>query len=129
MGVAYHTQAPSAEADAARATVSKETGRVVPREGRPIRSTRRTWLTACLKAGIAQVASEKPRKVNLLRIPHATSVGRRSETSNAPAVPRSTAIADEGMLRDGGTKLEALHQADQPAERTVIPLSEAPKRA
>jgi len=33
------------------------------------------------------------------------------------------------MLRDGGTKLEALHQADQPAERTVIPISEAPKRA
>jgi len=113
--------------------VSKETGRIVPwvfhRSGRPIRSTRRTWLTACLKAGFAQVVSEKPRKVNLLRIPHATSVGRRSETSNAPAVPRSTAIADEGMLRDGGTKLEALHQADQPAERTVIPLSEAPKRA
>jgi len=33
------------------------------------------------------------------------------------------------MLRAGGVKLEALHQADQPAERTVIPISEAPKRA
>ena len=45
------------------------------------------------------------------------------------SVYRRYAIADEGMLRDGGTKLEALHQADEPAERTVIPISEAPKRA
>jgi len=128
--------------------VSKETGRIVPwvfhRSGRPIRSTRRTWLTACLKAGFAQVVSEKPRKVKLLRIPHDF---RRTAVRNLEraGVPRSTAmkmvghktesvyrryaIADEGMLRDGGTKLEALHQADQPAERTVIPISEAPKRA
>ena len=80
----------------------------------------------------------------MLRIPHDF---RRTAVRNLEraGVPRSTAmrmvghktesvyrryaIADEGMLRDGGTKLEALHQADQPAERTVIPISEAPKRA
>jgi hypothetical protein len=33
------------------------------------------------------------------------------------------------MLRDGDGNLEALHQADQPAEQTVIPMSEATKRA
>ncbi len=117
---------------------------VFHRDGRPIRSVRRAWLTACLKAGFAQVVSEKPRKVKLLRIPHDF---RRTAVRNLEraGVPRSTAmrmvghktesvyrryaIADEVMLRDGGTKLEALHQADQPAERTVIPISEATKRA
>src|SRR5205809_4911198 len=52
----------------------QKTGRIVPwlfhRNGKPIKSFRRAWLTACLKAGFAQVISERPRKIKPLRIPH-----------------------------------------------------------
>jgi site-specific recombinase XerD len=52
----------------------KKTERIVPwlfhRKGKPIKSFRRAWLTACLKAGFARLVSEKPRVIKPLRIPH-----------------------------------------------------------
>jgi integrase len=94
------------------------------RNGQPIKSFRRAWLTACLKAGLATVVSEKPRKVVAHRIPHDF---RRTAVRNLEraGVPRSTAMAmvghktesvyrryaisDEGMLRESAAKLQALH--------------------
>jgi integrase len=123
--------------------VSKETGRIVSwvfhRGGRPIRSARRAWLTACLKAGFAQVVSEKPRKVKPLRIPHDF---RRTAVRNLEraGVPRSTAmrmvghkteaiyrryaIVDEAMLREGAVKLEELHRSE-PGAAVVTPIRDA----
>jgi len=69
----------------------------------------------------------EPDNLERAGVPRSTAmkmVGHKTET-----IYRRYAIADEGMLRAGGVKLEALHQADQPAERTVIPIGEAPKRA
>jgi integrase len=114
----------------------RSTGEIYPavfhREGRPIKSFRRAWLTACRRAGLTGRIPHDFRRTavrNLERagVPRSTAmkmVGHKTET-----IYRRYAIADEGMLRAGGVKLEALHQADQPAERTVIPISEAPKRA
>lgn len=54
-------------------------------------------------------------------------VGHKTET-----IYRRYAIADEAMLKEGGAKLQTLHQGDQvigPAVRTVIPISEATGRA
>jgi len=114
----------------------RSTGEIYPavfhREGRPIKSFRRAWLTACRRAGLTGRMPHDFRRTavrNLERagVPRSTAmkmVGHKTET-----IYRRYAIADEGMLRAGGVKLEALHQADQPAERTVIPISEAPKRA
>jgi hypothetical protein len=55
-------------------------------------------------------------------VPRSTAmamVGHQTE-----AIYRRYAIADERMLRDGATKLEALHDADAPAP-TVVPLEAA----
>jgi integrase len=116
--------------------LQRSTGEIYPavfhREGRPIKSFRRAWLTACRRAGLTGRIPHDFRRTavrNLERagVPRSTAmkmVGHKTET-----IYRRYAIADEGMLRAGGVKLEALHQADQPAERTVIPISEAPKRA
>lgn len=50
-------------------------------------------------------------------------VGHKTET-----IYRRYAIADEAMLKEGGVKLQTLHQVDQvggPVVRTVIPINEA----
>jgi len=106
----------------------KRTGRIVPwlfhRAGRPIKSFRHAWEAAAVAAGFAQVVSEKPRVIKLLRIPHDM---RRTAVRNLErsGVPRSAAMAmvghktqaiysryaitDEVMLREGALKLQALH--------------------
>jgi len=107
------------------------TGQIIPwlfhREGEPIRSFRRAWLTACKRAGVPH------------RIPHDF---RRSAVRNLEraGVPRSAAmalighkteaiymryaIADEGMLREGVAKLAALHESKHGGGRKVIPFGE-----
>jgi integrase len=104
------------------------TGTIVPwlfhRNGQPIRSFRHAWESACLKAGFARLVSERPRVIELLRIPHdfrRTAV-RNLERSGVPrsaamamvghkteAIYRRYAIVDEAMLREGAAKLEVLH--------------------
>ncbi|HVQ78274.1 MAG TPA: tyrosine-type recombinase/integrase [Candidatus Binatia bacterium] len=109
--------------------VERATGRIIPwlfhRDGAPIRSYRRPWLAACLAAGFAEMVSVKPRKILLHKIPHDF---RRTAVRNLEraGVPRSAAmkmvghktasiyqryaIAEEGMLREAGDKLERLQQ-------------------
>jgi len=120
----------------------QKTATIVPwlfhRDGRPIKSFRRAWLTACLKAGFAKVVSERPRKIQPLRIPHDF---RRTAIRNLEraGIPRSAAmamvghktqavytryaIAEEGMLNEAGAKLQALYDNAAAAPRTVVPLT------
>ncbi len=120
----------------------RRTGQVVSslfhREGEPIRSFRRAWLTACLKAGFARLVSKKPRVIEAFRIPHdfrRTAV-RNLERASVPrptamamvgirteSIYRRYAIADEAMLREGGDKLAAFGETRQAA--TVLPYPEA----
>lgn len=120
----------------------QKTGTIVPwlfhRAGRPIKSFRRAWLTACLKAGLAQVVSEKPRKIKPLRIPHdfrRTAV-RNLERAGIPrsaamamvghkteSVYRRYAIAEEGMLNEAGAKLQRLYDHAAAPARTVVPIT------
>jgi hypothetical protein len=120
----------------------QKTQTIVPwlfhRNGRPIKSYRRAWLTACLKAGLAQVVSEKPRKIKPLRIPHdfrRTAV-RNLERAGIPrsaamamvghkteSVYRRYAIAEEGMLNEAGAKLQQLYDHAAVPTRTVVPFT------
>lgn len=110
-------------------------GRIIPwlfhRDGKPIKSFRRAWLTACVKAGfgteIRNTAGKLIKKV-ADRIPHDF---RRTAVRNLEraGVPRSAAmkmvghktqaiysryaIADEAMLRDAAEKLGRLHAIDR----------------
>ena len=113
---------------AATAAIEKRTNRIIPwlfhRNGKPIKSFRRAWLTACLKAGFARLVSEKPRVIAALRIPHdfrrtairnleragvrrsdaMAMVGHRTES-----VYRRYAISDEKTLRESAARLQSLH--------------------
>jgi integrase len=120
----------------------QKTGTIVPwlfhHAGRPIKSYRRAWLTACLKAGLAQVVSEKPRKIKPLRIPHdfrRTAV-RNLERAGIPrsaamamvghkteSVYRRYAIAEEGMLNEAGAKLQQLYDHAVAPTRTIVPFT------
>ena len=61
------------------------------RKGKPIKTFRRAWLTALLKAGYAELVSEKPRVIKPLRVPHDF---RRTAIRNLEraGVPRSVAM-------------------------------------
>jgi len=109
---------------AATRAFQQRTGCVVPwlfhREGQPIRSFRRTWVTACKKAGLSERIPHDFRRTavrNLERagVPRSTAmamVGHRTE-----AISRRYAIVDEAMLREGAEKLAVFHEAQQPAAR------------
>ena len=107
------------------------TGQIIPwlfhREGEPIRSFRRAWLTACKRAGVPQRIPHDFRRSavrNLERagVPRSAAmalVGHKTE-----AIYRRYAIADEGMLREGAVKLATLHKTEQGTGRNVIPFAE-----
>ena len=112
--------------------VETATGRVIPwlfhRNGKPIKSFRRAWITACRKAGLPGRLPHDFRRTavrNLERagVPRSTAmamVGHQTE-----AIYARYAIADESMLQAGGVQLEALHALDAqvaPASPTVVPL-------
>jgi hypothetical protein len=82
--------------------VEKATRTIIPwlfhRSGRPIKSFRRAWRTAC------------------------THDFRRTAVRNLERA--GYAIVDEAMLKEGAAKLQTLHEAQAPAA-PVIPLTEA----
>ncbi len=94
--------------------MERATGRIIPlifhRKGKPIKSFRRAWLTACKKAGVPGRIPHDFRRTairNLERagVPRSTAmamVGHRTE-----AIYRRYAIVDEVMLREGAVKLAA----------------------
>ena len=114
--------------------LQREQGRIIPwvfhREGRPIKSFRRAWITACIKAGLGKRITGPDGKLVkdiAYRIPHdfrRTAV-RNLERAGVPrsaamkmvghkteSIYRRYAIADEGMLKEAGEKLAALHSAE-----------------
>jgi integrase len=110
--------------------VERETGEVIPwlfhRDGEPIKGFRRTWITACKKAGVPERIPHDLRRTavrNLERagVPRSAAmkmVGHRTES-----IYRRYAIADEAMLREGAAKLSALHQAEQTQPAMVRPIA------
>jgi integrase len=110
--------------------VEKATRTIIPwlfhRTGRPIKSFRRAWLTACTAAGLSGRIPHDFRRTavrNLERagVPRSTAmkmVGHKTES-----IYRRYAIVDEAMLKEGAAKLQSLHDAQAPAA-PVIPLKQ-----
>ena len=118
-----------------RTIAEEKTGAIIPwmfhRSGKPIKSFRRAWVTACRKAGIpARIPHDFRRTAvrNLERagVPRSTAmkmVGHRTES-----IYRRYAIVDEAMLKEGAVKLQTLHDTQHgTASSNVIPLVDATK--
>src|SRR5712664_2172565 len=115
----------------AHPAIEKATRTIIPwlfhRSGRPIKSFRRAWLTACTAAGLSGRIPHDFRRTavrNLERagVPRSTAmkmVGHKTES-----IYRRYAIVDEAMLKEGAAKLQTLHEAQAPAA-PVIPLTKA----
>jgi integrase len=100
--------------------LEKATGRIIPwlfhRDGRPIKSFHRAWLTACKRAGVPGKVPHDFRRTavrNLERagVPRSSAmkmVGHKTE-----AIYRRYAIAEEKMLGEAADKLEIFQAADQ----------------
>ena len=111
--------------------VEKATRTIIPwmfhRTGRPIKSFRRAWVTACTAAGLSGRIPHDFRRTavrNLERagVPRSTAmkmVGHKTES-----IYRRYAIVDEAMLKEGAVKLQTLHEA-QGSVAPVISLSQA----
>jgi integrase len=119
--------------------VEQEHDRIIPwvfhRDGDPIRTFRRAWISACIKAGLGKRITDTEGKILkriAYRIPHdfrRTAV-RNLERAGVPrsaamamvghkteSVYRRYAITDEVMLKEAAVKLAALHEA----QRAVAP--------
>jgi len=117
--------------------VEQEQGRIIPwvfhRNGEPIRTFRRAWISACIKVGLGKcVTDTEGRTVKRVayRIPHdfrRTAV-RNLERAGVPrsaamamvghkteSVYRRYAITDEVMLKEAAVKLAALHETQRNA--------------
>jgi integrase len=111
--------------------VEKTTHAIIPwlfhRAGRPIKSFRRAWLTACESAGLSGRIPHDFRRTavrNLERagVPRSTAmkmVGHKTES-----IYRRYAIVDEAMLKEGAAKLQTLHETQAPVP-PIIPLTRA----
>jgi integrase len=107
----------------------KETGQIIPwlfhREGKPVGSFRKVWMSACERAGLAGKIPHDFRRTavrNLERagVPRSAAmamVGHRTQS-----IYSRYAIADETMLKDGAARLAALHAADAQRPAKVVPL-------
>jgi len=118
--------------------LEKSTGRIIRwlfhRNGSPIKSFRRAWLTACVQAGLGteiRSVDGKLIKKTSYRIPHdfrRTAV-RNLERAGVPrsaamkmvghkteAIYRRYAIAEEKMLVESADKLDRLHALDHHRE-------------
>jgi Phage integrase family len=121
--------------------LEKATGRIIPwlfhRDGRPIKSFRRSWLTACVKAGLGtEIRSADGKLIKKIgnRIPHdfrRTAVRNleRAGVSRSDAMKmvghktesiyRRYAIADEKSMKESAGKLDQFYAIDQqPTETT-----------
>jgi hypothetical protein len=119
-------------------------GRIIPwvfhRGGCPIKTFRRSWITACVKAGQGKrVTNTEGKLVKSVayKIPHdfrRTAV-RNLERAGVPrsaamamvghkteSIYRRYAITDEAMLKEGAAKLAILHEAQQNAASRVSTL-------
>jgi len=120
--------------------LEKATGRIIPwlfhRAGRPIKTFRRSWLTACVKAGLGtEIRSADGKLVKKIgnRIPHdfrRTAVRNleRAGVSRSDAMKmvghktesiyRRYAIADEKSMKEAAGKLDQFYAIDQQLTET-----------
>jgi integrase len=117
--------------------VERETGQIVPwlfhRQGKPVKSFRRAWRTACRLAGLPGKIPHDFRRTavrNLERagVPRSAAmkmVGHRTE-----AIYRRYAIAEEGVLREAGAKLDRFRATaeDRPLTAPVVPIRREERR-
>jgi len=118
--------------------LEKATGRIMPwlfhRDERPIKTFRRSWITACVKAGLGtEIRSANGKLIKKIgaRIPHdfrRTAVRNleRAGVSRSDAMKmvghktesiyRRYAIADERTMKEAAENLERLHNFDQQAQ-------------
>lgn len=86
------------------------------RNGKPIRTFRRSWLTACKAAGVPGKIPHDFRRTACRNLERA-GVDRASAMKmighKTAAIYRRYAIADEGMLKEATEKLSLLHHSDE----------------
>jgi hypothetical protein len=121
--------------------LQRATGKIIPwlfhRDGKPINSFRKTWITACVDAGFGRVIKDTKGKVIKKvadRIPHdfrrtavrnleragvARSAAMKMVGHKTESIYRRYAIADESMLQEAGEKLARLHSADDNNQRLL----------
>lgn len=114
--------------------LQRATGKIIPwlfhRDGKPIKTFRKSWITACVSAGFGHVIKNTKGKVVKKvadRIPHdfrrtavrnleragvARSAAMKMVGHKTESIYRRYAIADESMLQEAGEKLARLHSAD-----------------
>jgi integrase len=100
--------------------LQREKGVIIPwlfhRNGKPIRTFRRSWLSACKAAGVAgkiphdfrRTACRNLERAGVDRASAMKMIGHKTE-----AIYRRYAIADEGMLKEAAEKLSLLHHSDE----------------
>src|SRR5215510_9205869 len=100
--------------------LQREKGVIIPwlfhRNGKPIRTFRRSWLTACKTAGVPgkiphdfrRTACRNLERAGVDRASAMKMIGHKTE-----AIYRRYAIADEGMLKEAAHKLSLLHHSDE----------------
>jgi len=123
----------AAQLDRTRA-IERGSGQIIPwlfhREGKPVGSFRKAWMSACERACLAGKIPHDFRRTavrNLERagVPRSAAmamVGHRTQS-----IYQRYAIADESMLKDGAARLAALHLSDsqKKSEPKVVALAKA----
>jgi site-specific recombinase XerD len=115
--------------------LEKATGRIIPwlfhRNGKQIKTFRRSWVTACVKAGLGtEIRSSDGKLVKKIgnRIPHdfrrtavrnleragvSRSDAMKMVGHKTEAIYRRYAIADERSMKEAAAKLDQFHLLDQ----------------
>jgi integrase len=111
-------------------------GQVIPwlfhRDGKPIKSLRRAWRTACKRAGLPDRIPHDFRRTavrNLERAGVPRSAAMKMVGHKTQSIYARYAIADESMLQDGAAKLSALHVKEADAARVVVPITAVRSRS
>jgi integrase len=117
----------------------------VQKDGTPVKSFRKTWASACVKAGLGTDTRDDDGRVTSKkahRIPHdfrRTAV-RNLEMAGVPrsvamamvghkteSIYRRYAIVDAGMMRLGAARLARLHDDQNNTPRKVLPMAKRAK--
>ena len=108
-------------------SVEKATDRIIPwlfhRNGNPIKSFRRAWITACKSAKVPgriphdfrRTAIRNLERAGIPRSATMAMVGHKTES-----VYRRYAIVEEGMLNEAGAKLQTFYDNAQVGPASVV---------
>lgn len=120
--------------------LERATGRIIPwlfhRNGKPIKTFRRSWLTACVKAGLgSEIRSADGKLIKKIgaRVPHdfrrtavrnleragvSRSDAMKMVGHKTEAIYRRYAISDERSMRESASKLDNFYALDQNSKVT-----------